>query len=122
MPTHSLPALVAGRAAALQGPDAFLAYHEALLRAFFEENRDIARRRVLIAVARETGLDVARFAQDMVDRGHRAAVMSELHEAQQKGIDGIPTAIFADAQGVIRVVGEVPLDQYRRLVNWLLAT
>ena len=122
MPTHSMPALEAGKAAEFQGHDAFLTYHEALLRAFFELNRDISDRQVLLEVAEESGLDMKRFRRDLKSKALHAAVLADLEEAQGKRIDGIPTAIFADVAGAIRVVGEVKLDQYKRVVDWLLAT
>ncbi len=122
MPSHSLPALEAGKCAERQGAEAFARYHEALLRAYFELNRDISQRDVLIQVADSAGLDVAGFQRDLDEGTQRAAVLADFIEAQTRGITAVPTVLLADAAGAVRVVGEVPLAQYRRVVDWLLAT
>ena len=41
---------------------------------------------------------------------------------QPHGIASVPTVMLAEQRGAIRVVGEVPLAQYRRSVEWLCAT
>ncbi len=122
MPTHSMPALEAGKCAELQGGEAFLKYHEALLKLYFEDNEDISDPKVLVKLAKQVGLDVKRFKKDLESGSQRAAILADLAEAQQKKIQGIPTAIFLDKQGAIRIVGEVKLEQYKRVVDWLLAT
>lgn len=56
-----LPSLLAAKAAGRHGEEAFLRFHFALFRAFFEEGRDIGDERVLVEVAREAGLDLDGF-------------------------------------------------------------
>lgn len=122
MPASSMPALVAAKCAALQGPEAFARFHLALLKGYFEEGQDISQREVLAKLARAAGLDEARFVADLDSGAQQAAVRAEYEEAQQKGIASVPTVIFADERGAIRVIGVVPTEQYRRLADWLLAT
>ncbi|MDO8530960.1 MAG: hypothetical protein Q7T26_02160, partial [Dehalococcoidia bacterium] len=59
---------------------------------------------------------------DLESGSQRPGVLADLAEAQQKKIQGIPTAIFLDKQGAIRIIGEVTLEQYKRVVDWLLTT
>ena len=57
-PASSMPALRAAKCAQLQGEEAFRRSHIALFRAFFEEGMNISERKVLISLAKKTGLYV----------------------------------------------------------------
>jgi predicted DsbA family dithiol-disulfide isomerase len=122
MPTSSLPALEGAKCAAAQGDEAFERYHLALLEAYFTRALDISQAAMLIDLARQAELDVDRFTLDLGSGRMRHIIAAEYLEAQSHGIAGVPTVILADQQGTIRIVGEVPLAQYRRYVEWLLAT
>jgi predicted DsbA family dithiol-disulfide isomerase len=122
MPTSSLPALEAAKCAAVQGAEAFERYHLALLEAYFTRAQDISQAAILIALARQAELDVDRFTLDLASGRMRHIIVTEYMEAHSQGIASVPTVVLADQQGAIRVVGEVPLAQYRRYVEWLLAT
>ena len=115
IPSSSLPALTAGRCAQLQGEDAFDRYHMALLRAPIEENRDISSREVLVAMAMENGLDIARFVSDFDSGEQEAWVLAEYKEiARDRSFSGIPTVVF-DNRAMLE--GAVPLELYRRAVE-----
>lgn len=122
MPASSVPALEAAKCAANQGDTGFARYHLALLEAYFTASRDISQADVLIDLARETQLDVDRFTLDLASGRMRQGVLAEYLEAQALGVTSVPTVILADRGGAIRIVGEVPLTQYRRYVEWFLAT
>jgi predicted DsbA family dithiol-disulfide isomerase len=122
MPMSSLPALEAAKCAAAQGVEAFERYHLTLLEAYFTRAQDIGQAVILIDLARQAELDVDRFTLDLASGRMRHLVAAEYLAAHSQGIASVPTVILADAQGAIRVVGEVPLAQYRRYVEWLLAT
>lgn len=123
LPPWGLPALEAAKCAERQGPEAFERYHMALLRAYFEDGRDIADPRVLVALARACGLDVRRFRRDLKGGEARAAVLAE-HLAAQRHlrVTSVPTTIFSDERGSVRLVGAAASDQYRRVIDWLLST
>ncbi|MBI4505914.1 MAG: DsbA family protein [Chloroflexi bacterium] len=123
LPAWGLPALAAAKCAEGQGPEAFERYHLALLRAYFEEGRDIADPKVLAALARKCGLDMRRFRRDLKSDATRAQVVTEHQAAQrQLGVTSVPTTIFSDERGNVRIVGAAAIDQYRRVIDWLLST
>lgn len=110
-----MPALEAAKCAELQGNEACERFHIALMKAHFEQNRDISEREVLVAVAGEVRLDVAKFISDLDSGSQISKVIAEYEEAQEEypGF-GIPTAVFG---GRHPIVGAVPLDVYRRIVE-----
>jgi len=87
----------------------------ALLRAPIEENRDISSREVLVAMAMENGLDIARFVSDFDSGEQEAWVLAEYKEiARDRSFSGIPTVVF-DNRAMLE--GAVPLELYRRAVE-----
>lgn len=123
LPAWGLPALEAAKCAERQGIEAFGRYHLALLRAYFEDGRDIGNPKVLAALARECGLDVRRFQRDLKSGVTRSTILAEHLTAQRRfGVSSVPTTIFSDGRGNIRIVGAAPIDQYRRIIDWLLST
>ncbi len=97
--SKSLWAFRAAEAARLQGPEGFQRYHLALLRARHERKEDIADRGVLLEVAREAGLDEARFQRDLADRSLLAKIGEDYTRGvQEHGIWGTPTLVFNGRQ------------------------
>jgi len=118
LPTSSLPAQEAAKCAALQGEEAFKRFHMLLLRAFFEQNRDISSRDVLISISQEAQLDMERFNSDFDSRSQREKVLADYREGKNDtGFTGVPTAIFGDQ---FALEGAVPIEMYRRAVDVLL--
>ena len=88
-----------GEAARLQGRELFERFHMALLRARHVQNRDIANPKVLVEVAREAGLDVDRFRQDLPDRNLLAKIGEDyIRGAGEHGVWGTPTFVFNGRQ------------------------
>lgn len=110
LPSESLHALEAGCCAEDQGSEAFERFHFALFRAYFENNRNISSREVLLDVARDAGLAVMRLATDM-DRGQgRAEIESRLNDLVAGGeISGVPTVYFGTG---FPLLGAVPIQIY----------
>jgi len=93
--------------------ETFSAFHEAVFRALWEDNRDIGDPEVLVEIGASVGID-----EDEV----RSAVESEqldeelerrFDEAHRRGITGIPTFIYGDHA----VQGAVPPEQFERLLE-----
>jgi predicted DsbA family dithiol-disulfide isomerase len=118
-PRWSLPALEAAKCVALQGAAAFEAVHLALYRAFFGEGVNIAEPGEVAGVIRQVpGVDVDRFAADYAAGRGRQAVLDDYREAlETHGVRAIPTVIIPDGALGRRVVGAVPLAEYRRLLG-----
>lgn len=97
-PTHSMPALIAGKAAASFGPAEFRAFHHRVLTAYFTENRTISDLDVLTEVAAQAGLDPTAFGNRLQQRwpDFEQEVLADYAEAIERGIDAIPATLVDD--------------------------
>ena len=116
-PSHSVPAHLVAKAARRLGEDAFAEIHERLLRAYFEDNRDISAAATLEAIWHEAGLQPDAFAvaaePDLV-----RATAEQHDEALALGITGVPAVRVKGTDAF--VTGAQPLETYRRWVVRLL--
>jgi predicted DsbA family dithiol-disulfide isomerase len=119
LPASSVPAQTAAKCAERQGAEAFARFRRALFAAQFGDNLDISRRDVLWSVARQCGLDVARFEADY---GGGQAYEGVLHDCAEGaawfGVSALPTVIFDEK---LSLVGAVPAERYRWMIDWILA-
>ncbi len=98
-PTTTLPAFDAAWCAARQGDGAALAFDLAVRRAFFAGSRNIGRRKVLLDIAREAGLDARAMERDLDGGAARAGVLAEAREGVERyHIRGTPTLTLADGK------------------------
>lgn len=119
LPASSVPALIAVKCAERQGEGAFLRLHERLFLAHFRDNLDVGRADVLRRLANESGLDVAQFERDYAGRAAYDAVLHDYAEGVAWfGVSAVPTVIFDEK---VSVVGAVPAEHYRVMVEWILA-
>ncbi|EYB69184.1 DSBA oxidoreductase [Deinococcus phoenicis] len=92
----SLRAFLAAQAAARQGEGAAWAFTLALFRAKHERQSELDEQTVRVA-AREAGLDLTRFEDDLADdRTLREALAAELRDAAALGVFGTPTFVLPD--------------------------
>jgi len=119
LPASSLPALTASKAVEQQGPGVFASFHRAVFTAHFRDHLDIGRPDVLWRLAESSGVDMARFRDDCAGGGPHRAVMEDYAEAAGWfGVSALPTVIFGEK---VSLVGAVPVERYRLLVDWMLA-
>ena len=118
LPSSSIPALTAAKCAERQGEDAFARFHERLFTAHFRDNLDIGRHDVLRSLARETALDLARFETDYAREAYEAVLHDCAEGAAWFGVSGLPTVILNEK---LSLVGAVPTERYRLLIDWILA-
>ena len=118
LPSSSIPALTAAKCAELQGEAAFTRFHDRLFAAHFGENLDIGRHDVLWTLARESDLDLERFARDFGDAAYQAVLHDCAEGAAWFGVSGLPTVILDEK---LSLVGAVPTERYRLLIDWILA-
>jgi predicted DsbA family dithiol-disulfide isomerase len=118
LPASSIPALTAAKCAERQGEAAFEGFHERLFTAHFGDGLDIGRHDVLRRLAREAGLDVARFEADYAAEAYEAVLHDCAEGAAWFGVSSLPTVIFNEK---LSLVGAVPADRYRALIDWILA-
>ncbi|QHC55719.1 DsbA family protein [Rathayibacter tanaceti] len=73
---------------------------ERLLSAYFVEGLDLADPEVLAGLAAEVGLDAAETRRALDDERYLAAVQSDLAQAREYGISGVPFFVFDGRFGV----------------------
>ena len=117
-PSHSVPAHLVAKAAALEGPEAFRLVHDRLLQAYFSENRDVSDTDTLLALWREVGLPDQAFERRN-DPALLERVMEEHNEAIALGATGVPAVRQADGEAV--VTGALPYESYARWVEKIRA-
>jgi predicted DsbA family dithiol-disulfide isomerase len=113
-PSHSVPPHLVAKAAAALGAEAFERVHEALLRAYFEENRDISSAATLRAIWLAAGLpepELARAADPELLR----RVAEEHNQAVELGVNGVPAVAMADED--VAITGAHPTETYRRWIR-----
>ena len=118
LPSSSIPALTAAKCAERQGAAAFERLHDRLFTAHFRDNLDISRPGVLRALAHETALDLARFEADYATEAYDAVLHDCAEGAAWFGVSGLPTVILNEK---LSLVGAVPTERYRLLIDWILA-
>ena len=119
LPASSMPALIAAKCAERQSAAAFRRLHEGLFLAHFRDNLDIAQPEVLWRAARESGLDMSRFEQDYAaGDAYQAALTDYAEGTAWFGVSAVPTVVFNEK---VSLVGAVPEERYRSLLDWILA-
>lgn len=117
-PTHSVPAHLVAKAAAAIDRESFHKVHDALLSAYFTDNRDISDESVLEAIWREQSLPADAFA-----RSQSPEILQETledhAEAQSLGITGAPAARLEGNEAFL--TGALPLAMYRKWIERQIA-
>ena len=89
---ESVQAALAARAAQAQG--AFWEYHDLVYANQSSGNSGGYTEESLTALAREAGLDVERFREDLADARYENVVQESFREGQSLGISGTPTFVI----------------------------
>src|SRR5262249_39697963 len=118
LPSSSVPALTAAKCAELQGDAGSARFHERFFTAHFRDNLDISRPEILQTLIRETALDAARFEADYAGAAYEAVLRDCAEGAAWFGVSGLPTVVLNEK---LSLVGAVPADHYRLLIDWILA-
>jgi len=117
-PTHSVPAHLVAKAANAIDTDAFHRMHDALLHAYFAENRDISDETVLEAIWHEQGLPAGAFERSRSPEILRET-LEDHAEARSLGITGAPAARLEGNEAFL--TGALPLSMYRRWIERQIA-
>ena len=92
---NALTAMRAGQAALRQGSQAFEAFQLALLKARHEERKDLEDQALIMETARASGLDMARFQEDLADESTLQELgRSHTQAVEEYGVFGVPTFVF----------------------------
>jgi predicted DsbA family dithiol-disulfide isomerase len=108
---NSRPTLQAAEFARDQGR--FEAMHEQLMRAYWDEGRDVSDMGVLRDVAARAGVDVAGMEAAVTEDRYGDYLDARRHEAEELGINGIPAHVIANRY---LVMGAQPYDLFERVM------
>jgi len=108
---NSRPALQAAEFAREQGR--FDAMHIELLRAYWDEGRDVSDIAVLREVAARAGVDVAGMEAAIAENRFGDYIDARRAEAEELGINGIPAHVIADRY---LVMGAQPYGLFERVM------
>lgn len=89
------------------------AYHDAVFKAQFQEDRDINDLDTLTVIAEAVGLDGSAFRRSVENREFEQAILEDRQTAEQIGITGVPCFIVNE-QGVM---GAQTYDSLAALLN-----
>ena len=90
------------------------AYHEAMFKAHFVEDRNFGDPQILGDLAEEVGLNRAEFTAAIENRSYAGQVDNDVAQAQAYGINGVPGTII---QGKYLVSGAQPLESLQDIVQ-----
>lgn len=93
------------------------AYHHAVFRAYFVDDRDIGQLPVLQEIATDVGLEAEAFGRAVHDRVAEPRLRETAEYCHRTGITGVPTWI---AQGRYSIVGALPPGHMRKSLDWVL--
>lgn len=108
---ESVTAAHAARAAAAQGK--FWEFHDALYAEQLPPNSGKLTEEYLTGVADETGLDVARFAQDMSSATTAKLVQRDFDEAMAVGVTGTPSFLVNG----VPIIGALPVAEFEATIE-----
>ncbi|MBA2288490.1 MAG: DsbA family protein [Ktedonobacteraceae bacterium] len=111
----SRPALIADKYAESQGKGA--PFHDAVMRAYWQQARAIDDVAVLQEIAEQTGLPPENFAATLADPALDAQVSADVQLAHEYGLTGAPALVFADHY---LVMGAQPYEVLKQVVEKIL--
>ncbi len=85
--------------------------HDALFRAYFVDNVNLANIDSLVEIAGATGLDMEIARRVLTERTHKAAVDEDWRKSAASGVTGVPSYL----SGGLRVVGAQPYEVLEQL-------
>ena len=108
----SRPALVGAKFAEATGHGP--AYHERILRAYWEEAENLEDIETLKRLAADVGLDADEFAAALSEKEYDNEVTRDVLTAYQSGINGVPALIF---DGKYFISGAQPYEALAQVVD-----
>jgi putative protein-disulfide isomerase len=116
------PANRAVIAARMQGADFDQPMTAGIQRAYYLEARNPSDNETLIALAADIGLDVERFARDLVDRATQQKLLAEILVSRRLGIDSFPSLAVVSAGNLTHIGlnytdADAMLDQIEGLIG-----
>lgn len=113
---NSRPALIATKVAAARARAHH--YYHSIMRAYWEQGRDISQTAVLVEAAVEVGLDSHEFKAALRSPGYVAALAADMSHAHYYEVNQVPTVMV---NGDLRLVGAQPYDALQSAIVELSA-
>ncbi len=110
--TDSRPALIGEKYAAAQGKGK--EYHDAVMRAYWQQALPINNVAVLKEIAAGSGLDAEQFAAALTEPQYEQEVEADIAQAEEYGLRAVPALIFDEHY---LVEGAQPYEILRRVVE-----
>jgi predicted DsbA family dithiol-disulfide isomerase len=112
----SYPPSIAFKAAQLQDQEKALVFLREIRESVFLHKKNITRWEHIEAAAKYAGLDIIKMKSDC-DGTAAKAFYDDLKSAQESGISGFPTLVFADTSGNSqRILGSNPYESFEKTV------
>lgn len=112
--SNSRPALEATEYAKEKGR--FEEFHDSLMKAYWEEGKNIGDMPVLEEIAGSSGLDWEELSRRLTERTYAERVDEQVEEARQYGINGIPAFII----GRYLFMGAQPYELFQKVMEKVL--
>ena len=92
------------------------ALHDALFRAYFVDNKNIAEIDVLMEIVKSAGLPIDKAREVVDERTYKTAVDEDWEKSRQYGVTGVPTFV---AQGY-GLVGAQPYENLEQFIQGII--
>lgn len=89
------------------------AYHQAIMRAYWQEAQDISDLAVLGSIAEEIGLDREQFVQGLENSVYEQLVSGDIGMARSYGIDAVPALVFKEKY---LIKGAIPYESMEEVL------
>ncbi len=98
--------------------ESFKKFHNRIFEAYFQEGKDIGDMQLLLQLASKAGLDARSFEATLSKSNYKARLLGERLEAQQRGVNGVPTFIVGNRL----IVGAQPIEVLMAAVTEVLTS
>ncbi len=119
-----ITALLAIKAAELQGKRAGMRFLRKLQECLFLEKQNITKKDVLISIAKEAGLDVEEFSKDLLSETSCKALQCDLKITREMEVEESPTLVFFNNEKIeeegIKLSGSFPYEIYVQVLEEIL--
>jgi predicted DsbA family dithiol-disulfide isomerase len=96
----------------------FRPFHREIFRKYFEVGEDIGQALTILQVAKDIGLDIRELSKALAEYRYAGRLQLAQQVAESLTISNVPTYII---NGELKIVGNLPLDEFRNLLTTMAA-